>query len=78
MGFMIVIAALVAFIGGAIFGYLAGVDRAKRTRRELPDPTEFHNRLMIEAAQHVALGDPFAQIVADELAQYHRRGTRRD
>jgi hypothetical protein len=58
---------LIVFIGIAGATSLA---RARRVEKQVDRAEELIDTLRMDAAQHVALGDNFAQIVLDEIHTY--------
>lgn len=60
---------LVGFAVGAAVGKANATPR--EDRQELDERRTFMNDLIGEAAEHVALGDPFAAIVLDKHREFH-------
>lgn len=68
-----ILAIVLALVAGVLIGYSVGraydqrSDITRHERKQIENFRRLNNSLYKQAAQHVALGDPFAQIVMDEI-----------
>lgn len=72
MFYLLVTIACLAILGGAYALVTKAVSRPRSTKRERVLSATIDS-LYRQAAQHVALGDPFAQIVMDEIDRTRER-----
>lgn len=67
---LLILLVLACVIGGGTVIYVTGQTLA--VKRRLSRAEDLIDTLQNDAAEHIALGDNYAQIVADEIRQYRR------